>query len=60
MTTTAFIASWILFIIAGAVILGREIAGDHGSAAGGGVLLVVVSFLCSLLLTGLTLLGSAG
>ena len=59
MTTTAFIASWVLFIIAGVIILGKDIGGENGNKVGGGILLVVVAFLTSGLLTGLSLLGSA-
>ncbi len=59
MTTTGFIASWVLFFIAGLIILGSDIGGENGNKIGGGILLVFVSFLTSGLLFGLTLLGSA-
>lgn len=59
MTTTAFVASWVLFIIAGFIILGKDIGGENGNKVGGGILLVVVAFLTSGLLAGLSLLGSA-
>lgn len=59
MTTTAFVASWVLFIIAGFILLGKDIGGENGNKVGGGILLIVVAFLTSGLLAGLTLLGSA-
>lgn len=59
MTTVGFIASWVLFFVAGFIILGNDIGGENGSKVSGGILLVFVSFLTSLLLAGLSLLGSA-
>ncbi len=59
MTTTGFIASWVLFIIAGFLILGSELGNDGASKVKGSILMVVVAFLTSVLLAGLSLLGSA-
>ena len=59
MTTLGFVASWVLFFIAGIMILGPELGGDDGSKVKGGILMVFVSFLTSVLLLGLSALGSA-
>ena len=58
MTTVQFVASWVLFFIAGLLILAPDIK-EGGSVVKGGALMVVVSFLTSVLLAGLSLLGSA-
>ena len=59
MTTVGFIASWVLFIISGFIILGSELGTDGASKVKGGILMIVVAFLTSILLAGLTMLGSA-
>ncbi|MFA7266482.1 MAG: hypothetical protein WA988_00860 [Candidatus Nanopelagicales bacterium] len=59
MTTAGFIASWVLFIIAGFILLGKDIGGENGNKVGGSILMIVVAFLTSGLVAGLTLLGSA-
>lgn len=52
MTTVGFVASWVLFFIAGIMILGPELGGEDGSKVKGGILMVFVSFLTSVLLLG--------
>ena len=59
MTILGFVASWVIFFIGGIMILGPELGGEDGSKVKGGILMVFVSFLTSVLLLGLSALGSA-